>query len=156
MQYQKPFPLFNSAGSWIGFCLGNNVFSVDAVWRGWFPWNDSADLMTPRGNYLGTVVGNRLYAFEHKVAVRLMCNPSSPATPCLANRPNPVAPKNLPKGAADVALKSALPVTSPSATRTLVGVTPSVLVDSGLARKMPVRIRQNAAVNGCVRVGAIG
>jgi hypothetical protein len=158
MQYHKPFHLFNSSGRWIGFCLANNVFDIDAVWRGWFPWSDQAEVLSPHGTYLGTVVGNRLYAFSHKEGVRMTYRPSFPAVPSLANHPTPIAPKPLPVGASDVELKYALKFSSTRRMRAAETdlVTASVPLESDLARKMPVRIRQNAAVAGCQCVGAIG
>jgi len=107
MQYEKRFHLYNSAGVWIGFCLGTSVFDTLAIWRGWFPWEESADSVTPEGEYLGTVVGNRLYRFAHKKDVHVQYYPSFPAIPQWPESPSTVAPKHLPDGAADVELKPA-------------------------------------------------
>lgn len=107
MQYEKQFHLYNSAGVWIGFCLGTSVFDTFAIWRGWFPWEESADSVTPEGEYLGTVVGNRLYRFAHKKDVRVRYYPSFPAIPLRAESPSSAAPKQLPDGASDVELRPA-------------------------------------------------
>ena len=107
MQYDKPFHLFNSSGDWIGFCLGKNVFDTDSAWRGWFPW-DSADITAPDGSYLGTVVGNRLYAYEHKRGFQIPYYPGYPATPLPPERPEPVGSRELRDGVSDVNLKPAL------------------------------------------------
>ena len=105
MQYEKRFHLFNSSGVWIGFCQGSSVFDTLAVWRGWFPWEDSADVVTPQGGYLGTVVGNRFYSFDHKKNVQARPCSSCCLIPFVREEVAPVAPKKLPDGASDVELK---------------------------------------------------
>ena len=107
MQYEKRIHLFNSSGIWIGFCLKLSVFDTFAVWRGWFPWEESADAVTPQGDYLGTVVGNRLYRFHHKKGIQVRYYPSFPVIPTWPEPPACAAPKQLPKGALDVELKPA-------------------------------------------------
>ena len=107
MQYEKRFHLYNSSGVWIGFCLGTSVFDTFAVWRGWFPWEESADSVTPQGEYLGTVVGNRFYRFDHKKDVHVRYYPSFPAIPVWLDAPVSTAPKNLPDGATDVEIRPA-------------------------------------------------
>ena len=107
MNYEEPHYLFNSYGRWIGFCLGMNLFDVDTVWRGWFPWDDSADVMSPNGSYLGTVIGNRFYSFDHKRPMRAAFYSAYPAIPLLANKPKSVGAKKLPLGASDLEFKPA-------------------------------------------------
>ncbi|MEJ3404169.1 hypothetical protein WDJ51_05455 [Rathayibacter sp. YIM 133350] len=54
--------LFDLSGDWIAFrhsAEGKYLFSPDGDWIGWFPWDD-AEALTPDGDYLGTVVGDRL------------------------------------------------------------------------------------------------
>ena len=105
MHYDNPFHLYNSAGAWIGICLGRNVFDTDNVWRGWFPW-DSGDIVWPHGAYLGTVIGNRLYAFEHKRSLRVIYRTGyPPIIPLSPQRPKPAEIKKLPSGASDVDLR---------------------------------------------------
>jgi len=108
MKYETPFHLFNSSGLWIGFCLANNLFDTDAVWRGWFPWEDSADAVDPGGNYLGTLMGDRLYHFQHKRNLRVSHYPGYPAIPVLPGPPQPVHKLSLPEGARDIELKYVL------------------------------------------------
>ena len=107
MQYEKRFYLYNSAGVCIGFCFGSSLFDTFAIWRGWFPWDKSADVMTPQGNYLGTVVGNRLYMFDHKKELQVSYSPSFPTAPFNMEKPGTAASKKLPNGASDVELKPA-------------------------------------------------
>jgi hypothetical protein len=110
--YRDTHHLFNSAGEWIGFCLAHNVFDTDTVWCGWFPWDNSADVVATNGVYLGTVVSNRLYSFEHKRDMGVAYYPSYPAIPVLPNTPKPVAARKLPLGASDVTLKPPTPMPS--------------------------------------------
>ena len=84
------------------------MFDTFAVWRGWFPSDDSADVVTPQGDYLGTVIGNRLYHFEHKKDIQVRYCPSFPTIPHWCESPaTAVAKKALPDGASDVELKPA-------------------------------------------------
>ena len=105
MQYAKTFHLFNSVGIWIGFCLGQNLFDTDMIWKGWFPW-DSFDAVNTCGWYLGTVVGNRLYWFDHKKDHHIEYYPGYPAIPFLSGQPKPADAKTLPFGAFNVNLKA--------------------------------------------------
>lgn len=55
---------FNTAGEPIAFRRRSNdqfLFDKDGNWIGWFPWGD-ADAVDRQGDYLGTVVRNRLLA----------------------------------------------------------------------------------------------
>lgn len=58
--------LFDSSGDFVAFRRTHDdryLFDVDGNWIGWFPWGD-ADVVTEDGDYLGTVVGNRLLRRE--------------------------------------------------------------------------------------------
>jgi len=54
--------LLDSSGDFVAFRRSDDdryLFDVDGNWIGWFPWGD-ADVVTEDGDYLGTVMGNRL------------------------------------------------------------------------------------------------
>jgi len=54
--------LFDLAGEPIAFRRSwsdPHVFALDGHWIGWFPWNDN-HAISPGGDYLGTVVDDRL------------------------------------------------------------------------------------------------
>ena len=108
MRFRGPYHLFNSAGAWVGFCVGANLFNPDGIWCGWFPWEGSYDAVKPDGMYLGTVVGVRLYYFERKQLLRvrkLLIYPAVPELPC---PPPPVSARELFESAKDVDLKTIL------------------------------------------------
>ena len=54
--------LFNSSGNWIAFRVGRYIFDVNGNWIGWMPWNDNY-VVTDGGEYMGRIIGNRLYKF---------------------------------------------------------------------------------------------
>lgn len=60
--------LYDMAGHWIAFRTaydGKYLFDTTGNWIGWFPWGDD-DAVDRDGNYLGTIVENRLlYGFDH-------------------------------------------------------------------------------------------
>lgn len=105
MRFRGPYHLFNSAGEWVGFCVGANLFNADGVWTGWFPWEGSYDAVKPDGTYLGTVVGARLYHFEQRQFLRVRKLIVCSAIPPLPSRPAPVTPRELFDGTKDVILK---------------------------------------------------
>lgn len=102
MDYSEPFYLFDSSGIWIAFCLGVNLFDVNAVWRGWFPQSDLEAVFTPTGFYLGTVVGNRFYYYDAMKHLRVNRYPAYPAIPPLPHNPRHVDSRKPPTGASDV------------------------------------------------------
>lgn len=58
-----PVYLYDSSGDWVAFRSepnGRYLFDRDSEWIGWFPWADEDVAVTPDGDYLGTVVENRL------------------------------------------------------------------------------------------------
>ncbi len=57
--------LFNSDGEWIAFRLGDYVYNRDGDWIGWLPWDDE-DVVSQDGDYLGTIVRNRLFYLYYK------------------------------------------------------------------------------------------
>lgn len=76
--------LHNSAGEAIAFMRypgDKYLFSVKGTWIGWFPWSDDA-AVTRDGEYLGTVLGDRLYREE---------NPKWRSTPFGGGNPGSVA-----------------------------------------------------------------
>lgn len=53
---------FNNTGNPVAFRRNHEdkfLFDKTGNWIGWFPWGDN-DAVDKEGNYLGTVVGNRL------------------------------------------------------------------------------------------------
>jgi hypothetical protein len=53
--------LFDSSGNFIAFRRGRFVWNAQGRWIGWLPWDD-ADVVTPKGQYLGTIFpGRRFY-----------------------------------------------------------------------------------------------
>ena len=107
MRFKGPYYLFNSAGGWIGFCVGPNLFNTDGVWCGWFPWEGSYDAVKPDGSYLGTVLGSRFYFFEKNQHLRVHKYYVYPGIPTLPSGPKPAAPRELFEGTSNVDLKSA-------------------------------------------------
>jgi len=105
MRFRGPYHLFNSGGTWIGFCVGANLFNTDGIWCGWFPWEGSYDAVKPDGFYLGSVVGARLYYFERKQSLRMHKFVLYPVIPTIPNRPASVASRTLFDGVKDVMLK---------------------------------------------------
>jgi len=113
MCFPSPFHLFDSAGRWIGFCDGANLFNTHGVWRGWFPWEGSLDAVKPDGSYLGSVVGARFLCFEQKQPLRVRKLIDYPKTPALPQRPAPLPRRELFDGATDVNLKSVVVLPPP-------------------------------------------
>ena len=104
MRFRGPYHLFSSAGAWIGFCAGANLFNAEGIWCGWFPWEGSYDAVKPDGTYLGTVVGARFYYFERQRLLRIHKLIVCSAIPPLPARPGSIAPRELFDGAKDVTL----------------------------------------------------
>ena len=117
MRFPGPFHLFSSAGVWIGFCEGSNLFNTDAVWCGWFPWVGSFNAVKPDGSYLGTVVGARFYSFEHRRQLCVRKLIVYPTIPTLPPCPSPMAPRTLLAGATDVDLESVVVLQPPAMAR---------------------------------------
>ncbi len=54
--------LFDSAGVWIAFRIGRNVFDTVGKWVGWLPFeNDATEVHSPKGLYLGHIYDDRFY-----------------------------------------------------------------------------------------------
>ena len=72
--------LHDSQGVWIAFRSdprARYLFNPDGDWIGWFPWGDD-DAVTPGGDYLGTIRGDRLFA---QSSHRYRGNPGYPGAP---------------------------------------------------------------------------
>jgi len=77
---------FDSAGNWIAFRRRPDdkyLFNKSGSWIGWFPWGDD-DAVDTHGEYLGTVVKNRLL---RKTSPRYRGYPGYPGYPGYAGYP---------------------------------------------------------------------
>lgn len=57
---------FDMGGTWIAFRRHEDdkyLFDASGQWIGWFPWGDD-DAVDTQGQYLGTIVRNRLVRFH--------------------------------------------------------------------------------------------
>lgn len=78
--------LFDSGGSPVAFRRDPDdkfLWDPDGNWIGWFPWGDS-DAVDTEGEYLGTVVGNRLL---HRTSQPYRGYPGYPGYPGFAGYP---------------------------------------------------------------------
>ncbi|GAA2063614.1 MULTISPECIES: hypothetical protein [Leifsonia] len=97
--------LHDSQGVWIAFrsdLTSRDLFNPDGEWIGWFPWGDH-DAVTPDGDYLGTVRGDRLFA---RADVPYRGRPGYPGAPAYAGTvpyPGAAPYSGLPDGCDDVA-----------------------------------------------------
>jgi hypothetical protein len=85
--------LYDSAGQWIAFRTdtgGRYLFDTTGAWIGWFPWDDENDAVTPDGEYLGTVVQNRLLWRTAPTYRGTPGYPGAPAFPGHASYPGSV------------------------------------------------------------------
>ena len=83
--------LYDSAGRWIAWYRRGvpYVWNVHDVWIGWFGWHDEPgdlahDVLDPAGEYLGTVVGDRLWRKTYRTPVppsRRVGEPQRPTGP---------------------------------------------------------------------------
>ncbi|MCX7522351.1 hypothetical protein OSC27_08680 [Microbacterium sp. STN6] len=72
--------LYDLAGNWIAFRTtfdGKYLFDTNGEWLGWFPWGDE-DAVDRDGEYLGTVVENRLLRYREP---HYRVNPGYPGAP---------------------------------------------------------------------------
>lgn len=96
--------LYDSQGVWIAFRVDDrarHLFNPDGDWIGWFPWDDG-DAVTPDGDYLGTLVGDRLLFQEGHVFRGTPEYPGAPAYPGRASYPGAAHFESLPPGFEDV------------------------------------------------------
>ena len=96
--------LHDSQGVWIAFRTDQRsryLFNPDGDWIGWFPWDDE-EAVTPAGEYLGTVLGDRLFAEEHHRYRGDPGYPGAPAYPGQAPYPGAGTYVSLPTGCDDV------------------------------------------------------
>jgi hypothetical protein len=99
--------LFASDGRWIAWYRPGlpYLWSARNAWIGWFPWSDPerrADVLTPAGESLGTVVGDRLLqrvARTPQPVPARVPEPQRPVGPPDVDRADRVAP---PLGFVDV------------------------------------------------------
>lgn len=59
---------FNVAGEGVAFRRSPDdkfLWDMSGSWVGWFPWNDD-DAVDKEGEYLGTIVGNRLLKRDYQ------------------------------------------------------------------------------------------
>ena len=96
--------LHDSQGVWIAFRTdprSRDLFNPDGDWIGWFPWADD-DAVTPDGNYLGTIHGDRLFTDSTRPYRGSLGYPGAPAYPGAAPYPGAAAYSGVPDGWDDV------------------------------------------------------
>ena len=93
--------LYDSRGEPIAFRRGRNVHNMRGDWIGWFPWND-ADVVTPGGAYLGTVVGDELLKKVGRANRGHPGNPGNPGNPGAPGHPGNRGSRGLRAGYVDV------------------------------------------------------
>lgn len=103
-----PVHLFSADGSWIAWYRPSMpyVWNVRNRWIGWFPWPDDPelrrDVVDTVGDYLGTVVDDRLFALGFRMPRPLptrVPEPQRPPSPPDVERAEPLVP---PAGFTDV------------------------------------------------------
>jgi hypothetical protein len=85
--------LYDLSGEWIAFRASSEssyLFDTSGAWIGWFPWGD-AEAVTPDGDHLGTVVGDRLVRAYGHTTRGVPAYPGAPAYPGLPYRPEPAS-----------------------------------------------------------------
>lgn len=95
--------LYDSRGEPIALRRGRNVHNLRGAWIGWFPWGD-AEVVTPGGEYLGTVVGDELLAQLGHVNRGKPGNPGNPGNPGAPGHPGNRGSRGLRAGYTDVSL----------------------------------------------------
>ena len=61
--------LFNSNGIWIAFRDGRLIYDTMCVNVAFLPWEDSSDVLTLKGKYVGTICGDDCESYEAAQAV---------------------------------------------------------------------------------------
>ncbi len=56
--------LFNSNGIWIAFRDGNLIYDTMGVNIAYLPWEDSCDVLTLKGKYVGTICSDSCSSYE--------------------------------------------------------------------------------------------
>jgi hypothetical protein len=82
--------LYDTAGQWIAFrseTNGRYLFDPSGNWIGWFPRLDDDDAVSPDGEYLGTVIGDRLLRRTLPIHYEYPGYPGAPAFPGRAAYP---------------------------------------------------------------------
>lgn len=96
--------LFNSRGEFIAFRRSGDdkyVFDRDGSWLGWLPYGDS-DVHGPSGNYIGSIVRNRLLKLSNCPYRGYAGYPGYPGYAGYPGYPGYAGPISLPPGAQDV------------------------------------------------------
>ena len=96
--------LYDSQGMWIAYRLDHrarHLFAPDGDWIGWFAWDDD-DAVTPAGEYLGTVVGDRLLIRVDRAFRGTPDYPGAPTYPGRASYPGAAPFVSVPPGFDDV------------------------------------------------------
>lgn len=81
--------LYDLSGEWIAFRATSEsmyLFDPAGEWIGWFPWDD-AEAVTPDGDYLGTINGDRLVRAYGHTSRGYPAYPGAPAFPGLPYNP---------------------------------------------------------------------
>lgn len=94
--------LFDSVGNWIAFRRGQFVFTPTGSWLGWL--GDSNDIFDADGEYLGTIVADRLFRSLHPADWRNTEHPGYPGREVPADHPGYPGRFETPIGMEDVQL----------------------------------------------------
>lgn len=102
--------LFDSGGRWIAWYRPGlpYLWSAGNRWIGWFPWATEhgtelrGDAVDPWGDYLGTVVGNRLLRRTYRLPVALPRRVPEPQLPPGPPDVERTEPRSLPPGFVDL------------------------------------------------------
>lgn len=100
--------LFDSSGKAVAFRRSDTdqyVFDSRGNWIGWLPFDD-LDVHTARGNYLGTIVGDRLFHLGQRPYRGYPGYPGYPGYAGYPGYPGHAGHVALPAGARDLADKA--------------------------------------------------
>ncbi len=98
--------LYDLSGEWIAFRPSTDsryLFDVRGTWIGWFPFHDD-EVLTPDGDYLGSVSGDRLIQRFDYVYRGTPGYPGAPAFPGLPAYPGAASHAGAMGGCEDVPL----------------------------------------------------
>lgn len=98
--------LFNSAGFWIAFRAGRNVFDTVGNWVGWLPFDES-EVHDTKGTYLGHIYDDgRFYRNNAFLLRESIEKPVPPGYIRLPRPPVAIGPARLPIGCNDIRLSA--------------------------------------------------